>query len=147
MAESVRITGIAELLSKLSAIGSAAETRAVRSGVTAGGQVILEAARQLCPKETGALERSLGKRIVSRKGSAAAIIGPRSKYEEAQKGGAGGGEVRRPVRYAHLVEKGHGGKVTAAAKPFLRPAIDNNRDVAESAMKTAIMGVIAEAAR
>ena len=85
---------------------------------------------------TEVLKRSLGRTVkVYRRGeyaTAFAAIGPRNGYR-VQTGVVSRGKnkgkpiYQDPANITHLVEYGHGGKHPAAAKPFLRPALDGNK--------------------
>lgn len=73
----------------------------------------LKRAKQLAPKETGQLRKSLGKKSKNYDSASVVIIGPRVGFMNAATG-------RNPVRYAHLVELG---TKRAKPKPFILPAL------------------------
>lgn len=113
------IDGIDDLEKALRAVGKKAAREAALVAVQHAAQPIVDAAKALAPKDTGALRDSIGWRVKPyRRGDRAlAVIGPQSKYR--------GGDGRQPAKYAHLAEFGHAkaGGGTVAAKPFMRPAI------------------------
>lgn len=83
---------------------------------------ILEEARQRAPVRTGALRKSLGKKVKTYRRSrvTVGIVGVRFNYEKSVKGKGGKKKKIIPRNYGHLVEKGSRGK---PGKPFLRPAL------------------------
>lgn len=150
----------------LDAIEKTARKRAVTlKAVKVGAKIVQQAAKTKAPKRkrSGALRQSIGiKAVKGTKGKtlALAVVGARSKVEKTFKG-----RKIKPSKYAHLVEKGtkpHSllkrskskiGKVARAVavaagagkrhpgakpKPFLRPALDQNKDAAGRAMLDAL---------
>jgi HK97 gp10 family phage protein len=79
------------------------QKRQVRKVVNAMGQPVVKAIRKETPVRSGALKKSLGKKVVTYKddGHMALIIGPRADYITTWRG-----QKVRPVKYAHLVEFG-----------------------------------------
>ena len=90
--------------------------------------IVLDAAKELCPKVTGALANSLAVKPEKNKKS------NRKTYRIYSKGARDGG-----VRYAFAVEAG---TTKMKAKPFLRPALDNNKSqVKETIAETISKGI------
>lgn len=163
---SAKIEGFDGLLKQLrEELPKNAATKALRQGVDDASRIILNTTQQLCPvasKDTvgvkpGLLKKSLGRKIKVKKGSAYAIIGPRTGMKDEESG-------MDPVHVGHLVEKGRkavqvkekkvlsngetvfGTHVRAvAAKPFLRPALDQNQGAARSAIENAVRSAIIDA--
>lgn len=81
--------------------------------------------RQNGSVESGALVRSIGKKVKQYRtgGTTTTNVGPRisSQYDVAW-----AGRIRKPKKYAHLVEFG---TWQSRAKPFIRPALESNEDV------------------
>lgn len=79
-----------------------------RKGVRAAGSVVLKAARPTVATASKTLKKSLALRVkVRRKDKAVvAIVGPRQKFFKTWKG-----KLRKPSKYAHLVEGGRKAKV------------------------------------
>lgn len=102
----LELTGFDELLLQLHALPEAIENKWCKKAMAQGGKVIADAAKSLCPSETGILRRSIGVKAKVYKPShtSVAIIGPRRGYSSADPSGKG---VRVPTKYAHLVEFGH----------------------------------------
>lgn len=135
-----RIEGVAEVLKALDGVDAKLRKKGVRAAVSKGGQVILSRARKTAPKQTGLLKKSLGKKVkvYRHSGNAVAVVGPRTGFR---------GVVTRdgrqvtgdPTKYAHLVELG---TVRAKAKPFLRPAIEQQKKAILDAMASAVRKVL-----
>lgn len=109
-------------------IGDRVQRKVGRQAVSAGATPISKAAQEGAAEETGALKLALkgGKKVKAYKNSgvAVAIVGPRTNVQTEYKG-----KVRKPFKYAHLVEGGHidehGNHIPA--QPFLRPAMTRMR--------------------
>jgi len=97
---------------------------------------MLNAARSKASKETGALKRSLIK--VSRKYHQAGVVMTLVGIDTAAEA-IKDGKLRRPVKYAHLVEYG---TAHHSARPFIRPAFASTKHIAKnrffSKLKTAV---------
>lgn len=89
-----------------------------RKGVSAAATVVLKIARPLAPTESKTLRKSLGKRIKARKRDKVivGVVGPRQRFQKYWKG-----QVRKPSKYAHLVEKGRKTRVRFSLRrgPYL----------------------------
>ncbi|HKX36646.1 MAG TPA: HK97-gp10 family putative phage morphogenesis protein [Rhizorhapis sp.] len=105
----VKISGGPELEAALTELGGKIAGRLGTNAVRAGARVIAAAARQKVPVRTGRLKKSI--RIFDDRELSLAKGSERAAY-------AG---TREP--YAHLVEFG---TAHSAAKPFLRPALDES---------------------
>lgn len=109
------VHGREQLLKNLAELGSTKARAASRRALTSASSEPLKVAKQLAPKETGQLKKSLGKKTKTYRGSGTTlvVIGPRQGFKNETTG-------RNPIAYSHLVELG---TVHSAAKPFLRPAL------------------------
>ncbi len=107
----------------LEAIERTAKKRAITlKAIKAGAKLVQRAAKAKVVKRSGALKQSIGtKAQKGRKGKtlALAVVGARTKVVQQYKG-----RSVRPAKYAHLVERG---TARAAAKPFLKPALDGQK--------------------
>jgi len=106
--------------------------------------------------ETGLLKASIGQKVWSKKTgdqfAVGAVIGPRKNFKQSvrRRGGRGAKRAqfrrfsakekaagatsqvyRDPVKYAALVEFGHGGPHPAGPKPFMRPAFGATKGAAQ----------------
>lgn len=101
-----------ELSRALNLIPAAMRADILAPAVGAAAEPIKSAMRRLAPKDTGALEASIDKKVISdaHKGTAAALVGPDRNYYRGGKALGKGDDRRgaaRPANYAHLVEFGH----------------------------------------
>lgn len=151
----LKADGFEELRAKLAALPDKVFRRVVAQASRKSMKIVISEARSNARaiKETGALAKSLGvkQKTYRRSGVQITIVGPRKGFKTsvATKNEVTGKMVivnRDPQWYAHLVEfgtaphdlgdgsNGRKGISTggqrhpgAKAKPFLRPAMDNNR--------------------
>ena len=131
------------------------QTGVLRKGVSSASDVVRGSAKQLAAYDTGALKRSITKKIkVYREGDLVmGFVGPDSRYYENGKpikreagetpgeyeGRLKGTGKKRPSRYAHFVEFGVNG---IPAQPFIRPAVDNNTALIEKTLGAACKDAI-----
>ena len=137
----MKIQGLKELQRNLEKLPQEIQGRALKTMLTAGGQVIAKKAKTLIKhEESGALKKSLG--TVFRKGKKGyAVIGARNGFQIEYKG-----KKRNPANYAHLVERGHSGGAVPAY-PFLRPAIDATENEVLTEMANGMTKAIDKAVR
>lgn len=137
-----------------------------RKGLNAWGGVVRNKARTLARRQTGLLQKSLTVKVKipdrsynikhhgkpayvmvgpSRRVVAPVVSGKKLSIRKATKRVLGGGRVqtRRPSRYAHLVERGHGG---GQAHPFIGPAQEYGKTVGMDALFDKLRQGIAQAA-
>lgn len=100
------------------------ERRGMRDALLKAATPMVKKTRQLAPKKTGALRKSISKKGSTNpaKQSAEVKIGPRKSFRFKN---------QKPIAYAHLVEFGHiaktpGGSIAGfvAPRPFMRPAFE-----------------------
>jgi len=123
------VLGGKELVAALGALPNNVFRRVLRTAVKAGIAPVLMAARAKVPIETLQLSKSLSVKIkvYPQSGVIVGMVGATSLR---------GVDGRDPAKYAHLVEGGHvvrnveGGPVlgTVAPRPFLTPALEDNRE-------------------
>lgn len=136
------VLGDKALLKKLARFSGGVQRRIVRRPLSAALTPINKAAKRFAPVRTGALKKSIGKKVkMYRKGAVWGGVGPRvgEQYVVVEQVTGAGGETRakrnNPSNYAHLVEFGQEG---APARPFLRPALDSKRGEAVGILKRGI---------
>ena len=109
---------------------------ALRSAMETVGQAAVDNAQDICPVDTSNLKNSITHRVVQEDATAKSITA----------------EVGTPVYYAPYVELGHsqqpgrfvpklGKRLKASwveARPFLRPAIENNMDEYNQIIESAL---------
>lgn len=135
-----RLTGAKQLHKNLEDLGSTKARAVVRRSLQSASSPPLKKAKQLVPKETGLLKKSLGKKPKTYRssGTSMVIIGARVGFHDPTTG-------RNPVKYAHLVELG---TVHSAAQPFMRPALAYTKDESIRIFQSrASAGIEREAAR
>lgn len=120
----IRVEGGAELTALLEGIAPAVRTKVMVKTTRKASTKIKNAAQGMAPAETGLLKLSMYAKVKAyKKGDVVVgITGPRADLVAMFKG-----RRRRPVKYAHLVEKGHIDAHTGQhipGRPFLRPAFD-----------------------
>lgn len=131
----MQLEGGKALERKLAKLGDKVHRKVTRQAVNAAATPVVRAAKANVETDSGLLKKALGKKTVTAKDkkSVAALVGARKNVQ-----GEVNGKVRKPSRYAHLVEKGfidqHG--VHHPPQPFLRPAIESTGEQAVSIMQT-----------
>lgn len=146
--QSFHLQGAKELERKLKKLGDKVHRKVSRQAITAAATPVVKAAKTNAndSKESGLLKRSLGKKVFTNKKSATvvALVGARKDVT-----GEHEGQIRKPSRYAHLVEKGHidanGNHV--GAQPFLRPALDQTGEQAMAVMRAKLASGIEREAK
>lgn len=118
---SATITGDVELDARLSQMSRAMQGQAVAAALRAGGLIIEKAAKTKAPVLTGTLRRS---------------IHTEATAEEAR--------IGTNVEYALFVEMG---TARRQAKPYLRPAFDENIGAAIREIGDALRDIVENAAR
>ena len=131
-------TGFKELIDELANIDEKRVKPALRKSLRAGAKVVLEAAKDAVPEDTGALRASLNVRAAKKKkrSEVAYIVGAergslsgfrtRAATAEAKAAAKAGRKAatKGTQFYAAFVELG---TVHQAAQPYLRPALDENK--------------------
>lgn len=150
-----QLKGVDDLVRQLDAL-KRGRSRIMRKALTKGAKLIVAAARRKVPTRYGLLKKSLGVAIRSYRGGErlVAVIGPRAGFR-VQVGTVVRGGIKSkpgdpimadPVKYAHLVEFGHGGAHPAPAHPFLRPALDETGGEVMDAIRNSIIDDLAKLA-
>ena len=137
------VTGARELRRHLRLLATAAANRVARRAVNMALTPVAKAAKRKAPVETGLLKKSIGKKVKVYRRSEMVWggVGPRKGF----KGTGPDGKPRNPLMYAHLVELGTKAArkhAPTAAKPFLRPALDEQRATVMAILRQEIMAGI-----
>lgn len=120
--------GEKEIIAKLDNLKRSVKNKILRTAIKQVSKPVLQAAKQNAPiGETSGLKMSLATKTKTTDKGVFGIIGPRSKYERTK-----GGKTVRPVRYAHLMEKG---TKFAKADPFLAPAVQDKEQIKDQMAK------------
>lgn len=119
------------------------------SGTTATGYGVIGPRKGFQVKVgTTAQAKTVERQIFKRtRGAGGKFIGSEHVGTETNVIPAGTAIYHDPARIAHLVEFGHGGKHPAKAKPFMRPAWDQNKQAVEKKMGEEINAGILEELR
>ena len=149
------ITGLADVFRQLRNVDKKVRNRLLKKAIRAASKLVLTSAKAKVAVRTGLLRKSLGIKVkVYRKsGIVVGIVGPRTGYK-----GSGKDPDENPTNIAHLVEKGrkavmvrtkktlsdgttaYGREAKAVpARPFLRPAFDENKAAAEALIRETIL--------
>jgi len=129
----VVLEGEDELLQKFAQMQAAAKGKAIRNAVRAGALVVENSAKEKAPWKTGNLSRSIHHQIGSDgPGRVAATVGTDVVYAARQEFGFVGADSLGRV-------------YNQAARPYLRPALDENRAEIEKEMQETFRQLIMEA--
>lgn len=137
------LLGDRKLAKKFERLASTAvRNRVVRRPLSAALTPINRAAKSNVPVHRGFLKKSIGKKVKAYPGGVWGAVGPRvgGQFEHVDERG------RRhvPANYAHLAEFG---TQHSRAYPFLRPAMDSNRQKALTILRTGVGKNIEKEAR
>jgi HK97 gp10 family phage protein len=150
MALDLQWEGLEDVVATLREMPQRTVERALKPAVDKAARLVARAAKtNVTRRLTGMLKASIGTRTKARRGSVTAVIGPRRSSTIMR--GSGGTKFQSstrwrknrdtknaglknvvPTRYAHLIEKGHGGPHKAPAYPFLGPAMKSTSRQAQA---------------
>lgn len=133
----IELLGEPELQAKLDALEFKVQRKVIRKAIRAGGRSVLEAARANVPIDTGALKAGLKLRAIKRTRTGFGVyIRTPTRAELAI-------DENDPGYYPAVLEYGADGH---RPQPFLRPAMDANRDKAKARiveeLRKGITGII-----
>lgn len=132
MPELIKVDGVPDLARTLDRLDNGVRGRVSRNAAAAGMVPVNKAAKANIRKnqsiESGTLVKSIGVKKGTKGSASFAVVGPRVGTQYI---GEFKGRIRKPWKYAHLVEFGTkaGGWRTkpTEAKPFAKPALKNNQ--------------------
>ena len=135
----VALEGIPKAIEASRALERRIKRGGMRAALTKATTPILRQAKAMAPRESGLLRKSLKRKVKTntRSDTITVIIGADKSVKGTYKG-----KERRPARYLHLVELGHGGPRPAAPHPFLRPAYEGNKNAVISTYKAELKKAI-----
>ena len=107
----ITVTGDKALVAKMLGLAPAAQKRVIKPAARAAGRPIRDLARQLAPRDTGLLSRTI--EMVTRSGRNPGVMVQMPRRQKI------GIPPEDKYYYPAIVEYGHKG---AAAKPYMRPA-------------------------
>lgn len=129
----IRVFGDKELQRKLKALPLILQKKILRSAMRAGGKIVLDSAKQRVPVDTGALQASLKLRAMKRSKN---VLGVQIL--------TGKGFFVGKQFYGAFLELG---THKLPARPYLRPALEENRTSVLGLMQQEIASRIAAEAR
>ncbi len=146
----IELTGMTELVRKLDLFKRSMRNRILRQAAVKAARILARNAKQNAPIEVGddnlsraragLLKKSIGFKVTTGKdGTIVAMAGPRRGFRKnigvrVRGKNVGKEVVYDPARTSHLVEFG---SVHAAAKPFLRPAMEDSKaEIVEAVAST-----------
>lgn len=166
-----RVEGVEDLQKALMDLKRSVRRKILTRAIRRAHKDVVTKARQLVPVKSSLLKKSIGAKVkvYAAKGAVVAVIGPRKGFRKevakvktkkgmkhlivtdkvnaklAGKGQEAKRVIQDPVKYAHLVELG---TARYPAKPFLRPALFDQKDhLANLIMQEVAAGIEEEAAK
>lgn len=141
---SLDMLGLGELESDLLRVSSATANKAIRDAVLAGARVARDKSRESAPVRSGTLKRNLVvTRLRQSQTPGAAVAGVSIKRPAAKKRGNRSSAKPQSAPYYWLFLEF--GTSNMNAKPFLRPAWDNNLTQIEQAVRSKLAQAIDQA--
>lgn len=133
MVTDVKISGLRELGQRMQALSADIAGKIARQATAAGAGVVRKQARQNAPRDTGNLQAAIVmKRVRDIALTEEYVVAVRKgKTKDVKAAKAGEGRLGKDAFYARFVEFG---TVKLPARPFLRPALENNIGPATEAM-------------
>jgi hypothetical protein len=125
----IKVEGLSELEKQLNVMGQELAAKSIVSAAFNANKIVQDTAKQNLISagayDTGALYRSISRKriIYDQTGTVVIVTGVNSKVKEVD----ANGNVRWPVKYAHLVEK---------QKPFMREAYEKTNSTVVDRFKT-----------
>lgn len=135
------VDGMQEAINSLNGVAEKLQKKLAKKAVGEANKHLLRRAKQLVPRDTGLLKKSLGRKVKVERNSGVVVgvVGPRAGFGRQVTRVAGRKnpktEYADPLKYAHRVELG---TRRAGAKPFLRPALDGQQQVIREAVADVI---------
>lgn len=144
-----KVVGAAEMEKKLARLGASAGDP-LDAAVRAGALLIQNAAKQKAPRRTSTLRRSITVEVSRHGDRVVAHIGPTVEYGRYVELGTGIYAAGGNGRQTPWVYRGPGGKFFTTSgqqpRPYLRPALDENREKAIREISRVFGSLIARAA-
>jgi HK97 gp10 family phage protein len=139
------VTGLKDLFDELKALPKKIQTKTLKDALNAAGRRVMWSAKNKVPVRTDQLRKSLGRRVkvYRNSGKVIAVVGPRHGFR-ATVDVNGRPTVVNPQKYSHLVELGAS---HSAAKPFLRPALEENVQATKDLVAEAVRKALASNAK
>jgi HK97 gp10 family phage protein len=133
VAEGVKVSGLRDLGVAMSRLSADMAGKVARQATAAGAGVVRRAARRGAPVDSGNLAAAIvmKRQRQSRLTEEYLVTVRKGKTRDAKAGKTGQAKQGKDAYYARFVEFG---TVKMPARPFLRPALENNLQAATDAM-------------
>lgn len=132
MSGALRIDGIKELERALMKLPKELRDKSEKAALRGGAFLISKAAKSKVPVGRGFLKKAIGITVRKSKGNLTGRVRAKSKKTTITVNGKP--KVINPAKYASLVEYGTS---RTAARPFIRPAVEQSKDEVVSSMAEA----------
>lgn len=138
----ITVKGDKALARKLKRLPARIVAKAIKKGIRAAAKPMVKTAKQLATRETGTLQKSIGigLKTFRRTGAVQIRLGPRKSIT----GVGPDGRIRKPFKYAHLVEFGND---KLPARPFMRPAWEQHNKRLVKSLPAAILTAVEREAK
>jgi len=137
----IQVVGMPVAQAQLARLGNTAAGGPLMAAVQAGALLVQNAAKQKVPKRTRTLSRSITTAITREGDTVVAQIGPSAPYGKYLEYGTGRYAENGNGRRTPWVYRGPGGRYYTTEgmkpRPYMRPALDENRDKAIKEMQRA----------
>lgn len=122
---SLNFFGDKQLAANIESIRESVQKKIMRKAIKRGATPMAQAVADAAPVETGALRSSVEAKM-TRKGGVMIWINPKMTHVGPD------GKLRRPAKYAHLVEFG---TKQLTARPFFRATVEKHKPVVMKAIE------------
>lgn len=142
-----RVEGLEEVLKQLDEFPKKLRNKHLKKAVNDASKTVLQGAKARCPRESGLLRKSLGRKVkvYRHSGVVMGIVGARLGFKQEVTRGKGKWKsmqvVSNPVKYLHLVELG---TTRTQASHFLRDALQANLADIGNRMRDALANAVAD---
>ena len=131
----IKVSGLRELGLAMQSLSADMAGKIARQAVAAGAGIVRKQARAGAPKDTGNLQAAIVmKRLPKRETQLTEeyiVAARKGRTKDAKAAKAGTGKLGKDAYYARFVEFG---TVKVPARPFMRPALENNTQAATDAI-------------
>ena len=137
-----KVTGLKDVLDSLEAIGESIETEALQNRIKQESQIIIDSAKSKVPVNTGNLRDSIG--FITDKDSkyrSKVLIGLRQEYYNYYLG------IFFEYATEPRITKDGAYRGVLTPRPFMRPALDQNREKVSNGVAKAVITTVREVAK
>jgi len=139
------VKGLRELGLAMQGLSADIAGKIARQAVAAGAGVVRKAARAKAPRDSGNLQAAVVMKRLSKRETRLTeeyiVTARKGRTKDAKAAKAGTGKLGKDAYYARFVEFG---TVKMPARPFMRPALENNTQAATDAIAARLRARIAK---